>query len=61
VAPDVAEARRTQQSVTDGMSQDIAVGMATRAFVEGNLYPAHYQLASFLQPVEVIADSDAGP
>ena len=57
--PNVAQARRPQHRIGDGVQQDIGVGMAQKASGVGNLDPTQNQLPSGHQSVHIPAFTDA--
>src|SRR5450432_1470365 len=59
VRSDVAEASGAKESVAQGVSQNIAVGMTDRAFVERKLDAANNELAPRLQPMQIVSNAAA--
>ena len=57
---DISEARRAEDGVGDGMADDVRVGVAVGALLERNRDAAEHERTSLNQPMEVIADADAG-
>src|SRR5258708_22640449 len=56
---DISQACRAQQRVAQRMRQHVAVRMPDGTFVKRQLDASDYELASFRQPVQVVADSTA--
>jgi len=57
---DVAEARGTEQGVAKSVSEDVAIGMTNRTFVEGDLDTADDELPTFREAMKIVADAAAG-
>lgn len=59
VLADVAQAKRTQQGIDDGMGQGVGVRMAQQALFMGNLNAAQHQAAVWGPRVKIKALSNA--
>ena len=59
MAPDVAQRRRPQQRIANGMQQHIRIGMTEQAFLIRNVHPAEDKLAPHhqLMNVETLSDT----
>jgi hypothetical protein len=58
MSSDIPERSCPEQRIADGMRESVAVGMADRAFLEGNPHAAQDQFAAGGKAVNVIPNSD---
>ena len=56
---DIAERSCAQERITDGMREDVAVGVANRTFIERESDAADDERAAFGKAVQIVADAAA--
>ena len=57
---DVAQSRRSQESVAHGVRQRVAIGVADRPFMKWEFDAAENQFSSFGKAMQVVSDPRAG-
>jgi hypothetical protein len=53
--PNIPASQGAEDGVTDGMDQDIGIGMPLKALLKGNILSAQDEPAARYQPVDVIS------
>ncbi|SRR5260370_27080359 len=54
---DIAQPRRSEQCIAQGMGQDVAIRMARRTLVEWQLNTAYDQFSTCLEAMQVVANA----
>src|SRR5579864_895147 len=57
---DISHSGGAEESVADRVAEDVAVGVADRAFFEGDIHAANHELALFGKTMKIVTDAGAG-